>query len=536
MTRTEKGRPSAGEGGYFLPVTPARLTALNYECYLAIMNIELKGDSCKCFISSGVVSLLVLVSEWSKLKKDACKHVDVILLLLCGIDRISKHEDFPIESIHEELKSVDGNLLKDYVCRVQEVSSDISKLMSLFDVLVTQLQNPKECVVFDKDLNNSVLGIFVRRSVHEYQALTFFQLCSIHKRWTSSLKLSKKSSYSNFIKSSNSDISCVMQGVMLGRASGLTECGTIVQQSPKNMVEVAALQMAQVHGKFGHKKESVLALQEAIRIAQQRNTSFVLEYALGWLIMFQPVKIGKISYVLNRFVLNAMELDLPMLGMWGQLQKAKHLFSNCVNIKRTKEILMDPFPFFHTEKASLLYQNFLLALEGSVLDQCGLRLAGLFCSQLLHQMPTESDSIYLREKEEFFALSVSSIARYLYMNGRCVKCLQLLAVAKNMSSSTESMKVLSVCIEEIKFDRSICLDDFAAAKQHLANIHLLDPSRANYKSAVLLAKYGNVTLRNLLPRMPEACVKEKDDYRQDILFKKFPEMARIVHCEYHKNC
>lgn len=460
------------------------------------MNNNLKADNCKCFISSGAVSLLVLVSEWSKLKEDAYKKVDVILLLLCGIYRLSKDKELPIEVIYQEL-SVDDDLRKKYMYRIREISNDVSKVIDLFDAFIEQCGSTGESLIFDGSLKNSVLEMFVRRSILEYQRLTFFQLCVLHENLVSSWKVSTPS-LSSAMSLADNDVSCVIQKVVVSRVPTIPECGMDTNETPQKLLDVAALRLAQIHGKFGHRKEGLLALQESIRMAQQRNNSVVLEYALGWLIKLQPGKVDDIIAVLKRFVQNARQFDLPTLEMWGQLQEVKEMVCNGLNIKQAVAMLMSPevsLRYSYNDRASKLFQrSLLLALQESIFDQCGLKLCGLFYTQLFYQMPMESVSQYCQEWEESSASPFLCIARYLYKNEKFNKCLNLLAAAIDLSSSVQFKMVLSQCMEEMNFDNAIGTDNITDAKQHFANIDLFNSNSTKYKSAGQLSSLKRMSL------------------------------------------
>jgi anaphase-promoting complex subunit 5 len=50
----------------------------------------------------------------------------------------------------------------------------------------------------------------------------------------------------------------------------------------------AALNLAALHARFGHKDEAILALNEAIMMAQEANDHLCLQHALTWLFRVQP--------------------------------------------------------------------------------------------------------------------------------------------------------------------------------------------------------------------------------------------------------
>lgn len=59
--------------------------------YNLSMNFRKETKLDKCTLSPGAISLLVLANEWSKCKH-AYRQVEVILVLLCGINRAEVSE------------------------------------------------------------------------------------------------------------------------------------------------------------------------------------------------------------------------------------------------------------------------------------------------------------------------------------------------------------------------------------------------------------------------------------------------------------
>lgn len=50
----------------------------------------------------------------------------------------------------------------------------------------------------------------------------------------------------------------------------------------------AALNLGALHARFHHKEEAVLALKEAIMMAQEANDHVCLQHALSWLLRYVP--------------------------------------------------------------------------------------------------------------------------------------------------------------------------------------------------------------------------------------------------------
>ncbi|MGH0175950.1 UNVERIFIED_CONTAM: hypothetical protein FKN15_071486 [Acipenser sinensis] len=78
----------------------------------------------------------------------------------------------------------------------------------------------------------------------------------------------------------------------------------------------AALNLAALHCRFGHYQQAELALQEAIRIAQESNDHVCLQHCLSWLYLLEQMK-GSDSTLTEHAVKMAVHFCLPYLASLG---------------------------------------------------------------------------------------------------------------------------------------------------------------------------------------------------------------------------
>ncbi|KAG8597718.1 hypothetical protein GDO81_002367 [Engystomops pustulosus] len=79
----------------------------------------------------------------------------------------------------------------------------------------------------------------------------------------------------------------------------------------------AALNLAAVHCRFGHYHQAELALQEAIRIAQESSDHVCLQHCLSWLYILKSRKGEDSSVLLEHSVKKAVHFGLPYLASLG---------------------------------------------------------------------------------------------------------------------------------------------------------------------------------------------------------------------------
>ncbi|KAK2522794.1 Anapc5 [Columba guinea] len=94
----------------------------------------------------------------------------------------------------------------------------------------------------------------------------------------------------------------------------------------------AALNLAALHCRFGHYQQAELALQEAIRIAQESNDHVCLQHCLSWLYILEQ-KIFDSCVLLEHSVTKSFHFGLPYLASLGiqSLVQQRALAGNAAN-------------------------------------------------------------------------------------------------------------------------------------------------------------------------------------------------------------
>lgn len=89
----------------------------------------------------------------------------------------------------------------------------------------------------------------------------------------------------------------------------------------------AVLNLAGLHYRFGHYKEALQAIEEAIRIAHQKNEHECLAIATGWMFRLAE-RLGydqeEIEELIKKCIRRASDLNLPPLLSQSYLASAKH--------------------------------------------------------------------------------------------------------------------------------------------------------------------------------------------------------------------
>lgn len=162
-------------------------------------------------------------------------------------------------------------------CRVQETASDIASMIGIFHKLPTLFGTGDEeedteaetrpPSLLDEDCKNSVLGVFVRRCVLEYNRLAFSQLMVFHTQWHQYVfpnrpSLSKGTAISSTSTSSNTITSSTSNGLIedaIRRRDFVSALGhltlphrTTRQSRREEDMGEEALTLSSLHGHFGH--------------------------------------------------------------------------------------------------------------------------------------------------------------------------------------------------------------------------------------------------------------------------------------------
>ena len=90
------------------------------------------------------------------------------------------------------------------------------------------------------------------------------------------------------------------------------------------MVQYAALNLACLHARFGHARLASCALDEAVRVAQQRHDHACVTFALGWL---RYVDIREAEYEAETYGADPASrlhaIDARRLRFWGRSDRRR---------------------------------------------------------------------------------------------------------------------------------------------------------------------------------------------------------------------
>ncbi|XP_020627681.1 anaphase-promoting complex subunit 5-like isoform X3 [Orbicella faveolata] len=265
----------------------------------------------------------------------------------------------------------------------------------------------------------------------------------------------------------------------------------------------AALNLAALHCRFGHRQEALAALKEAIQIAQETNDHVCLEHCLGWLYRLDQDGSSQAKLLLHRFVARAAELKIPYLTSLGMLNHCQYdalagapppkvLQNLCqVNIIiNSQNSLGDLNAAAHVQQAAIWQ------IYGK---DC---LAGIFTQFPLHQNTLPSSE------------SMSSISKSTGIQSAEATCLSLCILAEQHADRglfQEASDVLSFCrtkfhehsklswlwmASEAKMEhnRALLRGDMEQAKTCVEQLAAVDEPEAQYRSALNVLYSGDYTV------------------------------------------
>lgn len=263
----------------------------------------------------------------------------------------------------------------------------------------------------------------------------------------------------------------------------------------------AALILAALHCRFGHRQEAMAALKEAIQIAQETNDHVCLEHCLGWLYRLEEDGSSQAKQLLDRFVARASELKIPYLTSLGMLSHCQYetmagvsppkVLQNQsqINIVNSQNSLTDLMTTAHIQQAAMWQ------LYGK---HC---MAGIF-SQFPLQLntATRQDSLVsiggstTMQSAEATCLSLCSLAEQHAYRGMFQEACDILTFCKSKFPYHTNLSKLWLAAEaRISYNRALLQGDMDKAQTYVEQLAAVDESEAEYRLALNMLHKGDYT-------------------------------------------
>ena len=250
----------------------------------------------------------------------------------------------------------------------------------------------------------------------------------------------------------------------------------------------AALNIASLHYRFGHRSEALAAVREAIRMAQETNDTVCLQHALGWLHRLGEQGSVTTAHLMERLCNKAIELNLPYLASLGVQSFAKH---NAVATSKPSSVLefISKSDVQNCKHSLLDLMSISFAQKAALWSFYGNKEMSNLSSQCMLNLNTAESGIY--HNGESGCLSMCNLARLLADQGEFNMAVAVLGNCKQLfPTPSQHAHLWQVCEQQLTFDMAVHLRNNDAAARSVSSISALNEAEAHYRNAVLLKERG----------------------------------------------
>uniref|UniRef100_A0A667ZRJ7 Anaphase-promoting complex subunit 5 n=1 Tax=Myripristis murdjan TaxID=586833 RepID=A0A667ZRJ7_9TELE len=274
----------------------------------------------------------------------------------------------------------------------------------------------------------------------------------------------------------------------------------------------AALNLASLHCRFGHYQQADLALQEAIRIAQESNDHVCLQHCLSWLYTLEQMKGSDSSVLTEDSVKMAAHFCLPYLASLG----IQSLVQQGAIQGKTAHELMDALKdtdILHWKHSLSELIEISLAQTTSIWRMYGKSTMALQQAQLLLNMSSlEPVNFGVQQNNtEAFAVALCHLAELHAEQGLYGAVAEiLLHLKEQFPPHTQHAKLWMLCDLKIQFERHMNEGKYHLAEPQVTAIAALNKTEGLYRKAqVLKALNRSTEAYSILQRLQVHCEKTK---------------------------
>uniref|UniRef100_A0A6Q2XM82 Anaphase-promoting complex subunit 5 n=1 Tax=Esox lucius TaxID=8010 RepID=A0A6Q2XM82_ESOLU len=274
----------------------------------------------------------------------------------------------------------------------------------------------------------------------------------------------------------------------------------------------AALNLAALHCRFGHYQQADLALQEAIRIAQESNDHVCLQHCLSWLYTLEQMKGSDSSVLTEDSVKMAAHFCLPYLASLGIQSLVQQ---GAVQGKTAHELMdaMKETDILHWKHSLSELIDISLAQTTSIWRMYGKSTMAQQQAQLLLNMSSlEQVNFGVHQNNtEAFAVILCHLAELHAEQGLYGAVSEILKHLKDQfPPHTQHAKLWMLCDLKIQFDRAMNDGKYHLAEPHVTAIAALNKTEGLYRKALVLKALNRTTeAYSILQRLQLYCEKTK---------------------------
>uniref|UniRef100_A0A8C6UM67 Anaphase-promoting complex subunit 5 n=1 Tax=Neogobius melanostomus TaxID=47308 RepID=A0A8C6UM67_9GOBI len=274
----------------------------------------------------------------------------------------------------------------------------------------------------------------------------------------------------------------------------------------------AALNLASLHCRFGHYQQANLALQEAIRIAQESNDHVCLQHCLSWLYTLEQMKGSDSTVLTEDSVKMAAHFCLPYLASLG----IQSLVQQGATQGKTAHKLMDALKdtdILHWKHSLSELIEISLAQTTSIWRMYGKSTMSAQQAQLLLNMSSlEPVNFGVHQNNtEAFAVALCHLAELHAEQGLYRAVSEILRHLKEQfPPHTQHAKLWMLCDLKIQFERHMNEGKYHLAEPLIVAMSALDKTQGLYRKALVLKVLNRSTeAYSVLQRLQVLCDKTK---------------------------
>ncbi|XP_034025588.1 anaphase-promoting complex subunit 5 isoform X2 [Thalassophryne amazonica] len=274
----------------------------------------------------------------------------------------------------------------------------------------------------------------------------------------------------------------------------------------------AALNLASLHCRFGHSQQAALALQEAIRIAQESNDHVCLQHCLSWLYTLEQMKGSDSTLLTEDSVKMAAHFCLPYLASLGIQSLVRQGSTQGKTAHKLMDALKDTGVLDWKHSLSELIE-INLAQTTSIWRMYGKSTMALQQAQLLLNMSSlEPVNFGVQQNNtETFAVVLCHLAELHAEQGLYGAAEEILQHLKEQfPPHTQHAKLWMQCDLKIQFEKHMHDGKFHLAEPQVTAISALNKTEGLYRKAqVLKALRQTSEASRILQRLQVHCEKTK---------------------------
>uniref|UniRef100_T1IR26 Anaphase-promoting complex subunit 5 n=1 Tax=Strigamia maritima TaxID=126957 RepID=T1IR26_STRMM len=287
----------------------------------------------------------------------------------------------------------------------------------------------------------------------------------------------------------------------------------------------AALNLAALHCRFGHKEEALAALREAITLAQETNDNFCLQHALSWL--YRLEKDGR-EELLERSITKTGDLSLSYLTSLGIQSFAQHKAILATQPSEIFEFMMKS-DILNCQHSMLELMANSFAQKAALWRTYGKNFMTNLSSQiLLHLNTADPMRKGLFHSGEGICLALCNVAVCLIQQGQVKQSREILQHAETRFPSQSQYSHIWIFTQQlIDFDEAIKHGNWHEAEVAVQNMAVVNPTESNLRLAQMYLYRGDFA------NASKVITKLLDDDSREKETPEFQARTFILQSELH---